>query len=145
MVTGDAPMTWPNGSAWWWPTRRWYGLRWKKLRTWGEPEAHHGAVKLVGEVGGAQEEEINGGWASRYRTHRGRLGASQLSWLGREERGGHDGAQGLLCDTLGGLNRQRRDMAGARVLGTERERGREKRKGGGGGLLGFPVAAGVVL
>jgi hypothetical protein len=119
--------TWPNGGARWWPMRWWYGLRWRKRRTWGEPEAHHGAVELVGEAGGGQEEEINDGRASGCRAHRGRLGASQLAWLGRGERGGHGGAQELLCDTPGGLNRRRQDMTRARVwyLGekSEREKG----------------------
>jgi hypothetical protein len=85
------------------------------MRSSEEQGAHPEANELARAAGEDWEHEINSGRASKYQARRGRLGASQLAWLGRGERGGHGGAEELLCDTPGGLNRWRRDMAGARV------------------------------
>jgi hypothetical protein len=39
-----------------WSMREWYRPKWKQQRTWGEPETHHEAIELDGEVAEARTQ-----------------------------------------------------------------------------------------
>jgi hypothetical protein len=140
LVIGTTPAACPSGGVCKWPVRELYWTRGRCLRAWEEPETHHDAEELVGEVAGGRKNEIAGVQSSESGAHRRRLGVFQLDWFDEETKKSMAELQSISW----GLGVSSSDCAGSRLeLGfrcsCRVEREREER------VLGFPLGGGKRL